>query len=145
MTETPGSLIDNDRTACLCDVGAPDYVAAVCVTPTGDDVLWLVHRDELGREDAAIGSAVQPHEQLGRLPATWRRRINGDPRCGAQRSNGQPCRMKVASEGDICKIHRTPRCSGCGQTMHYQADTWGCFGCDPDRYWTPQPRDGCVR
>jgi len=75
VSERSGSVIDPERSACLCDVGAPDYVAAVCVTPDGDDVLWLVSKSDLDTEDPVYGDANQRHEKLGRLPQVVRERI----------------------------------------------------------------------
>lgn len=131
-------IIDARRLACLCDVGAPNYSAAVCVTATGDEVLWLVSRSELDSEHPAHGDANQPHEKLGRLPAGIRERVSPAPRCGRPTAAGRPCRMKVANHGEACDVHRKPRCDGCGQIMYHQSGGWGCFGCHPDRHWTPQ-------
>jgi hypothetical protein len=109
------SLIDHDRTACLCDVGAPDYLAAVCVTPDGEDVLWLVCKTELDAEDPRCGNANQRHEQLGRLPQTVRDRIWGDAlRCGRPTATGKPCRQRVAEPGRSCGVH---------------CDGWSCGKC----------------
>jgi hypothetical protein len=133
-----GSLVDNERSACLWDVGAPDFVAAVCVTPDGEDVLWLVSKTELDAEHPRCGRAEQPHEKLGRLPHTVRERIWGDSlRCGRPTAAGKPCRHRVKEPGQICDMHARPRCDGCGQIMLNQGGVWGCFGCHPDRYWTP--------
>jgi hypothetical protein len=132
-----GSLIDFERSACLCDVGAPDYLAAVCIASDGDDVLWLVSKTELEAEDPRCGNANQRHEQLGRLPAAVRDRIWGDSlRCGRPTCSGLPCRIRVANPGDPCGTHAKPRCAGCGQLMHCQGGVWGCYGCHPDNYWT---------
>lgn len=135
------ALVDRARSACLCDVGAPRHSAAVAVTSDGHDTLWIVDEVELHAEHPRHGDANQPHEQLGRLPAVWRRSIVGDPRCGAPTAAGRPCRMKVANQGDTCAIHSCPRCRSCGQMMYFQAGAWGCFGCHPDRRWTPQQQD----
>jgi hypothetical protein len=105
--ERPGSLIDHERSACLCGAGAPDYVAAVCVTPAGDDVLWLVSKVELDSEHPVCGEANQRHEKLGRLPLVVRERIWGDSlRCGRPNRRGQPCGHRVAEPGDACGQHR---------------------------------------
>lgn len=101
-----GSLVDYERSACLCDVGAP-YLAAVCVTADGEDVLWLVSRTELDAEQPRCGNAEQPHEQPGRLPQAIRDRIWGDRlRCGHPLPNGRPCRHRVAEPGRSCHQHR---------------------------------------
>lgn len=132
------ALVDWERSACLCDVGAPGHSVAVAVTHDGRDTLWIVDDAELHAEHPRCGNGDQAHEQVGSLPAVWRRRVYGDPRCGAPTTAGRPCRMKVACQGDVCEVHRKPRCDGCGQIMHHQAGAWGCFGCHPDRRWTPQ-------
>ncbi|QZT60935.1 hypothetical protein [Mycolicibacterium austroafricanum] len=109
-----GAQIDSRRAACLCDVGAPNYVAAVCITDDGDEALWLVHKDELDSDNPAHGHADQPHERLGRLPLRWRERVWGDDlRCGRPRANGQPCRHRVKERGQSCAAH----CDGqsCGK------------------------------
>jgi hypothetical protein len=111
--ERSGSLIDYERTACLCDVGQPNYWAAVCVTDTGEDVLWLVCKDELGAEHPLCGSPDQPHEQLGPLALEFVRRITisrrtRTHRCGRPTKAGAPCRTPVARRGDACARHRRP-------------------------------------
>jgi hypothetical protein len=132
------TLVDWERSVCLCDVGPVGYVLAVAVANDGADTLWIVDEAELYAERPRHGNADQPHEQIGPLPAVWRRRLHGDPRCGAPTAAGRPCRMKVANHGEVCEVHRKPRCDGCGQIMYHQAGGWGCFGCHPDRHWTPQ-------
>ena len=67
-----GRLIDPDRTVCLCDVGAPDYLAAVTVDANGEDTFWLACKDLVERADADLGDENPPHEKLGRLPHTVR-------------------------------------------------------------------------
>ncbi|ORA13575.1 hypothetical protein [Mycobacterium asiaticum] len=106
MNDRAGSLIDYERAVCLCDVGAPDYLAAVCVTGAGDEVLWLVSRTALVEEHAQCGNPSQLHERLGRLPASVRERIWGDSlRCGRPTSAGQPCRQRVKEPGQACGLH----------------------------------------
>jgi hypothetical protein len=130
------SLIDHDRAVCLCDVGAPDYLAAVCITSDGDDALWLVSKTELDAENPRCGNANQRHEKLGQLPVAVRERIWGDSlRCGRPTHAGRPCRIRVGTPGDPCGTHAKPRCSGCGQLMFNQGGVWGCFGCYPN-CWT---------
>lgn len=102
----PGSIIDPHRLACLCGAGAPDLIAAVCVTPGGGDELWLVSRSALCVEHPECGNPEQLHEQTGRLPATVRERIWGEAlRCGRPRSDGQPCRHRVKEPGQRCRKH----------------------------------------
>lgn len=104
--EYTGSVVDWQRTACLCNNGAPDLVAAVCVTPTGGEALWLVSRTELDSDDPTHGSPNQPHERAGRLPRHIRERIWGDElRCGRTRYDGQPCRHRVKEPGQTCRAH----------------------------------------
>jgi hypothetical protein len=101
------SLIDWERSACLCHAGAPDCMAAVCVTEDGETVLWLVSATELGADQPRAGNPNQPHEKLGRLPQSVRDRIWGDSlRCGRPRSNGQPCRTRVNEPGQVCSFHQ---------------------------------------
>jgi hypothetical protein len=104
-----GSLIDHERSACLCDAGAPDYLAAVCVNPDGQDVLWLVFKTELDAEHPRQGKANQLHEYTGRLPQVVRDRIWGDSlRCGRPRWDGKPCRQRVKEPGQPCSTHGGP-------------------------------------
>jgi hypothetical protein len=106
--EHPGSLIDYERAACLCDVGQPDYWAAVCVTASGEDLLWLVSKDELGAEHPRCGTADQPHEQPGPLTSRWAARVALAPlRCARPTKSGAPCRTPIARPGDACGWHRT--------------------------------------
>jgi hypothetical protein len=105
------SLIDDERTACLCDVGQPDYWAAVCVTASGEDVLWLVSVEELNAEHPRCGSGEQLHDQLGPLPLEYVRRLTitrRTHRCGRPTKSGRPCRTPVVHPGDTCAWHRTP-------------------------------------
>jgi hypothetical protein len=100
------SAIDYHRASCLCDVGAPDLVAAVCVTPDGDDALWLISKAELGEANPRCGNGNQPHERLGLLPRTVRDRIWGDLlRCDRPCRSGRPCRNRVAEPGQGCGWH----------------------------------------
>lgn len=104
--ERPGSLVDSERSTCLCDVGAPDYIAAVCVTASGNDVLWLVSKAALQEDHPQCGDALQMHERLGRLPVTVRDRIwGGSLRCGRPTSSGQACRHRVKEPGLACGLH----------------------------------------
>jgi len=102
------TFLDRQRSAPLWDVGAPGYLAAVGVDPDGEDVLALVSEEHLNVENAPQGCADQPHEQTGPLPAVWRRRINGHPRCGQPTAQGRPCQAGVTSQGDVCRVHRKP-------------------------------------
>ena len=101
------TLIDWERSACLCDVGSPGFVAAWSVAPDGEDVAWLVDEAELLKgADAQHGSANQVHEQLGPLPGHWRARVYLSPiRCGRARADGRPCRQLVGAPGRPCAWH----------------------------------------
>lgn len=109
MTENRNrAIVDDNRSVCLCDAGQPGYVAAVCVTDDGQEALWLVNSAELEAERQRCGSADQPHEQLGALPAIWRHRVALAPlRCGRATKVGRPCRTPVAIPGASCARHRT--------------------------------------
>jgi hypothetical protein len=107
VIEHTGPLIDHDRTACLCSDGLPGYWAAVCVTASGEDALWLVCVDELDTEHSRHGNGDQPHEQLGPMPATWRHRTALAPlRCARPTKVGRPCRTLVTDPGQPCPRHR---------------------------------------
>lgn len=101
--------IDWDHAACLCDAGAPDYVAAVCVNADGQEVLWLVNMPVLEGHGCEVthGSSSQAwHEGLGELPEFWRSRVLwAGPRCGRPRVDGQPCRQQVREAGLACCFH----------------------------------------
>lgn len=110
MIDQSRSVIDPRRSSCLRDVGASDYLAAVCVNPEGCDELWLISRTQLATEHPECGDPVQPHETIGRLPVRIRDRIWGDDlRCGWPRRNGRPCRHRVKSPGDVCNGHAAQR------------------------------------
>jgi hypothetical protein len=69
--------IDERRSACLCDVGAPDYAAVTAVDTDGTTHFVLARRDRIGdgqtTYDAACPDVV--HEQTGDLPIEHVRRI----------------------------------------------------------------------
>ena len=101
------SLVDDQRSASLCDCGSPGYMAAVCINPNGDEAFWLVSLDE-NVECPRSGNAEQPHEKVGRLPGHLQERIWGDAiRCGHPRRNGVPCRHRVREPGQVCGFHST--------------------------------------
>jgi hypothetical protein len=111
MTHQPMNIVDLDRSACLCDVGLPEWRAVTVVEPDGATHLMLVWDHRQGSYDPTCGAVA--HEQLGPLPASWRRRVYGDPRCGALTASGRPCRHKVMEPGDHCSLHH--RCELCGE------------------------------
>jgi hypothetical protein len=53
---------------------ANGYNLALTVTPDGDFSVWLLRLD--GSRDQGCADCAD-HEQLGRLPDEWRRRIDG--------------------------------------------------------------------
>ena len=103
---TISHVIDSDRSACLCQDGAPDYIAVVTVDPEGGTLLWLAHRDQIGTPDQQLGCACPtcaPHEQL---PGHTRARCSPPPQCGHPTRAGTPCRSHVKRRGDTCNQHR---------------------------------------
>lgn len=70
-------FVDVARSACLCDVGAPEHVAATVVSADGSTHLIFAKREGLGDESMLY----QPdcphvvHEQLGELPLEFVRRL----------------------------------------------------------------------
>ncbi|WP_197373463.1 hypothetical protein [Mycolicibacterium baixiangningiae] len=105
-----GRLVDWDRTACLCNAGAPGLVAAVAVGPDGGETLWLVDQDQLNHPDVDHGNPSPPHERTGPLPAAIRDLITPPPQCGRPTlTTGRPCRTRVLNYGDSCLQHRDTR------------------------------------
>ncbi|SIK28976.1 hypothetical protein [Mycobacteroides abscessus] len=106
------ALVDWERSACLCDVGAPGHSAVVTVASDGRDALWITDDAELHAEHPRCGNGDQPHEQIGALPPDVQARIDQAytrrnwPRCGRPRKDGQPCRTPVARRGQHCSWHR---------------------------------------
>lgn len=106
------SLIDNHRTACLCDVGQDDYVAATAIAADGTEHLVLAARAAIGDLDVVYDPtcSVVAHEQLGPLPLDVVKRIavaSRTHRCGRRTKSGTPCRTPVAHPGATCAWHRT--------------------------------------
>jgi hypothetical protein len=78
-------LVDPHRTRCLCDVGAPDYLAATTVSADGTVHLLLARADAIGDESVTYSPTCSSvaHEQLGPLPPRWHSRAALAPlRCG---------------------------------------------------------------
>lgn len=102
------ALFDWERSACLCDVGAPGHSVAVAVTDDGRDTLWIVDDAELHAEHPRCGNGAQPHEQIGPLPERWRERVAWSAafRCGRPTKSGRPCRLPVDQAGGSCSFHR---------------------------------------
>ena len=127
---TEGEVIDYDRTTCLCDVGAPEYLAATLVTRDGQTRLVLVHKDLIGDAQPGYDPDCRgaSHEQPGRLPRYWANRIaalqewhailgeagqmlaaENRHRCGRPTKTGRRCRAAVARPGIGCSWHRDQR------------------------------------
>lgn len=102
------ALFDWERSACLCNVGAPGHSVAVAVTDDGRDTLWIVDDAELHAEHPRCGNGEQPHEQIGPLPERWRERVAWSAafRCGQPTKSGRPCRLPVDQAGGSCSFHR---------------------------------------
>jgi hypothetical protein len=103
------SLIDFARSAVLCDVGAPGWLAAEAVGPDGDTALALVDTSLRGDPTCnPFASAGMPeHERLGALPSHWATRVRLAPfYCGRPTAAGRPCRCPVAAAGAACHWHR---------------------------------------
>ena len=130
MSTDQGEFIDYDRTTCLCDVGAPEYLAATLVTRDGQTRLVLVHEQLIGDAQPGYDPDCRgaSHEQPGRLPGYWVNRIaalqewhtimaeaaqmlaaenRATHRCGQPPNSGAPCRTPVARPGAACSWHRS--------------------------------------
>lgn len=104
--------LDSDRTVGLCDVGNPDYLAAVVIGADGAQHLILAQRSTIGDESVRYDPtcATIAHEQPGPLPLEVVRRlaISGRThRCGRATRSGAPCRVPVTRRGDACGWHRS--------------------------------------
>jgi hypothetical protein len=103
------SLVDDERTACLCDVGSPTYVAAAAINPDGSVTYVLAAVELLGDPSATYDAhcANVTHEQTGPLPPRWRDRVELAPaRCGRRTKAGTRCRTHVGRPGDACGWHK---------------------------------------
>lgn len=103
------SWIDDPRSTCLCDVGLPNYLAAVTIAPDGTEHLLLAKHNAIGDETATYDRTCSnvTHEQPGPLSPQWADRVAPAPfRCGRTTLAGQPCRMYVSRPGDACGWHR---------------------------------------
>jgi hypothetical protein len=107
-----GYLIDDHRTACLCDVGTTDYIAVTAVAADGSAHLVMARVDAVGDESVGYDASCPgvAHEQLGPLPLNYTRRIavsrRTRHRCGRRTQAGAPCRIRVTRAGDACEWHR---------------------------------------
>ena len=105
------NLIDDHHTVCLCDVGRPDYLAAVCVAADGTTHLILAERDSINVDTVRYDRtcAAVAHEQTGPLPIEFVRRITVSRRahrCGRRTQAGTPCKIRVPRPGAACEWHR---------------------------------------
>jgi hypothetical protein len=112
QTNASHSFIDAVRSACLCDVGAVDYVAATAVAADGGEHLVLAHREGINADTAVYDATCRDvaHEQGGALPIEFVRRLmisRRTHRCGRRTQAGRPCQIRVAAEGLACEWHRT--------------------------------------
>src|ERR1700741_3871112 len=94
------ALIDEHHTRCLCDVGAPGYLAATAVSADGTTNLVLACVEDLNDENVRCDPtcSVVAHEQLGALPIEFLLRIMASRpvhRCGRRTLAGHPCRIPV--------------------------------------------------
>lgn len=109
-------LIDDHRSACLCDVGGRDYAAVVAVDIDGAAYLLLAHRGSLGDESVRfdVTCPEAPHDQAGPLPLEYVRRIAAAQRthrCGRPTATGGRCRIRVTRPGEPCHKHRRGQAS----------------------------------
>ena len=71
------NLIDGTHSVCLCNVGAPDYYAALVIASDGTQHFALAKISAIGDEAVQYDAscATVAHEQLGALPLDVIRRI----------------------------------------------------------------------
>ena len=104
-------LFDRERSACLCDVGAPGHTVAISVIDNGCDTLWIADDTEVYTEHTRCGKGDQPHEQIGPLPRSLVDPIRRGGRdvahtCADFNKRGQRSKLPAASLGDRCQFHR---------------------------------------
>jgi hypothetical protein len=113
ISDSSGYLIDNERSACLHDVGQADYLAAVAVGVDGTEHLVLTQLAAVGDPAVQYDSkcADAEHEQIGPLSIEFVRRLTISRRayrCGRPTQARHPCRIRVPLDGDACGWHRAP-------------------------------------
>lgn len=71
------------RSEHLSDVGGTGYLAATVIGPDGVEYLILADCVHIGDPNVRFNPDCPdaPHERVGPLAESWRRRIHGDPRC----------------------------------------------------------------
>jgi hypothetical protein len=111
MTADKANLLDDLRTACLCDARAPGLLAATAIAADGSEHYLLALRVAIGDESARYDPTTPqaPHEQLGELPSEFVRRLTvaaRTHRCGRRTCKGRPCRIRVDRPGQACEFHR---------------------------------------
>ncbi|MBO0883101.1 MAG: hypothetical protein J2P17_22755 [Mycobacterium sp.] len=105
------SFILDDRSACLCDHGAPGYTAAVLVAADGRHDYALVDQGSIGTGTTYDATTPQAeHEQLGALPDDFLRRVElSRLRCSRITAAGRRCRTRVHRPGESCWRHTADR------------------------------------
>ncbi len=82
------------------------WVFAIVQDPGEDWWYWLLDSEH---QDGPFGCNCPdccPHEQTGRLPRVTRDKLGLIPRCGAPRTDGEPCRAQVDTVGEHCHAHQ---------------------------------------
>lgn len=79
---------------------AEGLTAVESVGPQGEVLFWVVDASEPASDPRQL---FAPHEETGKLPAAWRRRLG--LMCGADTSSGEPCRNLVPRFGAKCQGH----------------------------------------
>jgi hypothetical protein len=109
------SIIDDNHTAYLGDVGSRDYIAATAISADGSQHLVLAELASLGDENVRcnLTCPTVTHDQTGPLPIEFVRRVTVSRRmthrCGRQTKSGNPCKIRVSRAGDACEWHASQR------------------------------------
>jgi len=85
---------------------ADGWCAAECVNADGSVSYWLVGPDD-GAAPGCADRKAAPHEQTGRLPAEYRRRLGFQ--CSARTATGRRCSNTTAEVDGLCPAHRPRR------------------------------------
>jgi hypothetical protein len=110
VTDDKANLLDDLRTACLCDVGGPGLLAATAIGADGSEHYLLALVDAIGDENVRYDPTTPqaPHERLGALPLEYLRRLTiaaRTHRCDRPTCKGRPCRLRVDRAGAACEFH----------------------------------------